>query len=172
MAFDSFLKLDGVTGESTAQGHANEIDLVSFSWGETQLGGRPAGKAIGGGGGAGKVSMQDFHFSMRTNKATPQLAGFVASGRHIATAVLTCRRPSEEEGSFQAFLVITLNDCLVSSYQIGSNGQDTGLYSPLETDDDRPLDQFSLNFARISVQYIAQSPTGGVDDTTTFDAGT
>ena len=32
-AFDAFLKLDGVRGESTAPGHQGWMDLASFSWG-------------------------------------------------------------------------------------------------------------------------------------------
>ena len=33
MAFDAFLKLTGVTGESQKVLHVGEIDLMSFSWG-------------------------------------------------------------------------------------------------------------------------------------------
>ena len=59
-AVDYFLKLDGIQGESKADKHSDEIDVLSFSWGETQSG----TFAVGGGGGSGKVSMQDFHFTM------------------------------------------------------------------------------------------------------------
>ena len=66
---DYFLKIDGVQGESVDSKHKGEIDLESFSWGETSSGGQGAG----GGGGAGKVSIQDFHFVMKLNKASPKL---------------------------------------------------------------------------------------------------
>src|SRR5436309_614292 len=65
-AVDYFLKIDGIEGESQDSKHKNEIDLESFSWGETQSGTHGAG----GGGGAGKVSMQDFHFVMRVHTST------------------------------------------------------------------------------------------------------
>ena len=34
-AFDYFLKLDGIPGESTDAKHKGEIVVESFSWGET-----------------------------------------------------------------------------------------------------------------------------------------
>ena len=39
MAVNMFLKLDGIAGESKDAKHKGEIDLVSFSWGETNTGG-------------------------------------------------------------------------------------------------------------------------------------
>ena len=59
MAIDMFLKIDGIDGESTDVKHNNEIAILSYAWGEAQT--APAG---GAGGGAGKIAMQDFHFSM------------------------------------------------------------------------------------------------------------
>ena len=35
MGVDMFLKLDGIQGESTADGHKDEIDLFSYIWGES-----------------------------------------------------------------------------------------------------------------------------------------
>ena len=68
-AIDYFLKLDGITGESADSKHKGEIEVLSFSFAESQVG--PMG--IGGGGGAGKVEMSDFSFTARTSKASPQL---------------------------------------------------------------------------------------------------
>ena len=34
-AFDYFLKLDGIPGESTDAKHKGEIDVLSWSWGES-----------------------------------------------------------------------------------------------------------------------------------------
>ena len=67
---DYFLKIEGISGESVDLKHKGEIELESFSWGETQL--APASGA-GSGAGAGKVQMQDLHFVSRINKASPRL---------------------------------------------------------------------------------------------------
>ena len=111
-AVDYFLKIDGIQGESKADKHKDEIDIQSFSWGATQSG----TFAVGGGGGAGKVSMQDFHFTMPDNKASPALFLACAQGDHIKSAILTCRKAGKEQ---QEFLKVTMSDILVSSFQTG-----------------------------------------------------
>ena len=68
-AVDYFLKIDGIQGESQDDKHKNEIHLDSWSFGESNAG----TFSVGGGGGAGKVQMQDFHFVKRVDKAGPKL---------------------------------------------------------------------------------------------------
>jgi type VI secretion system secreted protein Hcp len=153
MAVDYFLKLDGIKGESTADKHKDEIDIMSFSWGLTQA----ATAGFGGGAGAGKVQMQDFHFTSKVSKASPQLFLSCASGKHIPTATITARKAGERQ---QDFLVIKMNDILISSYQAsGSAGGDL------------PTDQFSLNFAQIEYTYTEQKADGssGADNTAGWD---
>ena len=142
-AVDYFLKIDGIQGESRDDKHKDEIDIESFSWGETQSG----TFAGGGGGGAGKVSMQDFHFTMPVNKASPALFLACAQGDHIKNAILTCRKAGKKQ---QEFMKVTMSDCLVSSFQTGGHvGGDVV-----------PMDQISLNFAKIEVEYKEQDATG------------
>ena len=109
---DFFLKIDGIDGESADGKHKGEIDLLSWSWGETQSGAH----AAGGGGGAGKVSMQDFHFTMTVNKATPKLIQACAGGDHIKSAILTCRKAG---GQQEEYLKYTFSDLLISCDQTG-----------------------------------------------------
>jgi type VI secretion system secreted protein Hcp len=140
-----FLKIDGIAGESLDAKHKGEIELESFSWGETQL-----GAATGSGGaGAGKVQMHDFHFVARMSKASPQLLLACASGQHLKSAVLTGRRTGKDQ---QEFLVIKFADLLISSYQTGG-----------VADQAFPTDQVSFNFAQISVDYRAARPDGTLD---------
>jgi type VI secretion system secreted protein Hcp len=141
-AVDLFLKIDGIQGESMDAEHANEIDLDAFSWGETNV----VSHTGGGGGGAGKVAMQDFRFTKRLDKASPVLFQACASGKHFAKAVLTARKAGEGQ---QDYLVITLSDVLVSSYQVG--GAESG---------DAGVEETSLAFSRIVFEYRAQKPDG------------
>src|SRR4029077_20362911 len=101
--------------------------------------------AVGGGGGSGKVSMQDFHFTMPVNKASPALFLACAQGDHIKNAILTCRKAGKDQ---QEFLKVTMNDMLVSSFQIGG------------TESVVPTGQISLNFAKIEVEYQELDATG------------
>src|SRR5262245_46733660 len=130
MAFDAFLKIDGVEGSSQQKGHEKEIEISSFSWGETNAG----AAGTGSGGGAGKVQMQDFHFTMATSVASPTLATKCASGEHIKEATLTCRKVGGEQFEF---LKIKLSDVLISSYALGGSASA-----------DNPIDQASLAFVK------------------------
>ncbi len=145
MAVDYFLKIDGIPGESTDKTHGKEVDLQSWSWGESNSGKHDSG----GGGGAGKVAMQDFHFTMKVNKASPKLFLACATGQHIKEALLTCRKAGKEQ---QEYLKIKFSDLLISSYQTGgSSGSEV------------PVEQISFNFAKIELSYAPQKPDGKLD---------
>jgi type VI secretion system secreted protein Hcp len=142
-AVDYFLKIEGIEGESSDSKHKGEIDLHSWSWSEHQTGAH----AAGGGGGAGKVSMADFHFTMNVNNATPKLMLACATGEHIKKATLVCRKAGKEQ---QEYLTIVMSDLLISSYQTGGSAGSSVV----------PLDQVSLNFAKIEVEYKPQNADG------------
>jgi len=135
MAFDAFLKIEGIEGESTDKVHPGEIEIQSFSWGVSNTASGPAG----GGGGAGKASFTDMNFTSALSKAAPNLMLACATGRHFPSATLTCRKSGDKGVEF---LKIKLSDILVSSYQ---NGGSAGA--------DVPEDLFSLNFTKIDFLY-------------------
>jgi type VI secretion system secreted protein Hcp len=144
-ASDFFLKIDGIEGESSDDKHKGSIDIEGWHWSESQMGGH----ANGGGGGAGKVSLQDLSFTMKVNKASPKLLLACASGEHFKKAVLTCRKAGKQG---QEYLKFTLSDLLVSAYQTGGNGQSKVI----------PVDSISLNFARIEIEYRPQNADGSL----------
>jgi type VI secretion system secreted protein Hcp len=146
---DYFLLIDGIKGESADGKHKEEIDLESWSFGMTNSG----GFSYGGGGGAGKVSMQDFHFTMKVNKSTPFLQQACCSGQHIPKAVLTVRKAG---GKQEEYLKYTFNDLLISSYQTGGSGGDIV-----------PTESISFNFTKYTVFYAVQDGKGGVKDPVT-----
>lgn len=141
MASDYLLKLEGIKGESLDAKHKDEIEIESFSWGATQ----PA--AVASGGGAGKVSFQDIQFTTRVNVASPNLMVACASGQHIKEATLTVRKAGRDQ---LEYYIVKLSDTLVSSYQSGGSEGSNAL----------PVDQFSLNFAKIEFEYKSQKPDG------------
>jgi type VI secretion system secreted protein Hcp len=148
MVVDMFLKIDGIQGESTDDRHRDEIDILSYAWGESQ----PAAAlpTASAGSAAGRVTMQDFHFVMRVNKASPKLFLACAAGAHIRNAILTVRRPGENPVEFIKW---TFTDITVASYQTASNVP-TG---------EPPTDQLSLRFSKIEVEYRAMRPDGSLD---------
>ena len=142
---DYFLKIDGVEGESGAEGHNNEIEVVAFSLANAQVG----SASSGGGAGTGKVQFEDMILTARVNKASPTLMLACASGKHFPKAVLTARKAGEGQ---QDYLTITLTDLIISGYQL----QDQGDGDPV------PLDVFSVNFATIEFVYKEQKPDGSL----------
>ena len=144
-AVDYFLKIDGIEGETSQKGHEKEIELHSFSFGETNTGSHAASS----GGGAGKVVMQDFHFTMSVCKASPKLFLACATGEHIKGAVLTCRKAGKTQ---QEFLKWKFYDLLISSYQTGGSSHG----------DIVPTDQISFNFSKVEVEYKEQKADGSL----------
>lgn len=144
MAVDMFLKLDGIKGESTDSKHKDEIDVLAWSWGMSQTG----SMHTGGGGGAGKVNVQDISFTKRMDASSPLLAARCAQGEHIKEALLTVRKAGTDQ---QEYVKLTLSDCLVSSISTGgSEGQDT------------LTENISLNFAKYKFEYWPQKSDGSL----------
>ncbi len=162
MSVDYFLKIDGIDGESSDDKHKGEIELSSFNWEEIQSG----TFSQGGGGGAGKVRMNNFEFTTRTGKASPKLMLACATGQHIPSAQLTCRKAG---GGQQEFYKITLSDVLVASYRTGSELHEAGTADDPAGDhggydEGVPVDNVGLNFAKIQVEYRPQKDDGSLDN--------
>lgn len=143
MAMDMFLKLDGVTGEAQdAQGHADEIDVLAWSWGVSQSG----TTHMGGGAGAGKLSVQDISLTKFVDRSTPTLWMFCANGKHIATGMLTLRKAGENP---LEYVTIELKDIMITSCSTGGSGGE-----------DRLTENVTLNFAEFTMTYTIQNADG------------
>lgn len=153
---DFFLKIEGIPGESMDHKHKEEIELQSWSWGAMNSG----TFASTSGGGGGKVSMQDFHFSQVIQKSTPKLVDACACGSHIPMATLICRKAGGGNVPGQEYLKIKFYDLLVSNYQTGGHPGDVV-----------PTDSISLNFSKIEFAYCPQKKDGTLDGpiTSIFD---
>jgi type VI secretion system secreted protein Hcp len=145
-ATDFFLVVDTITGESAdkTMKSKNAMDIGSFSWGLTNSG----SMAATGGGGSGRSSFQDIHFSKAVDKASPSLAQACATGQHIKKATLYVRKAGKEQ---KEYYTITLEDLLVSSFSAKAGNGDTTV-----------SDEFSLNFAKIKWEYKTQDAAGAL----------
>jgi type VI secretion system secreted protein Hcp len=140
-AVDMFIKVEGIPGESKDSTHADEIDVLSWSWGMSQ-----SGTMHTGGGGAGKVSIQDLSITKYVDKSTPKLMLACSKGEHIPEATLTVRKAGTDPVEF---LVITLTDVLVTSVSTGGSGGE-----------DRLTENVTLNFGKVDVTYTESKPDG------------
>jgi type VI secretion system secreted protein Hcp len=145
MAVDMFLKMDDVKGESRDQKHAQEIDVLAWSWGMNQS----ATMHVGGGGGSGKVHVHDLSLTKYVDKASPNLIMSCCNGKHYKTATLTIRKAGEKP---LEYIKINMKEVLVSSISTGGSGGE-----------DRLTENVTLNFAEFKVEYIPQKQDGTGD---------
>jgi type VI secretion system secreted protein Hcp len=144
MAFDAFLKIDGIKGESVDKSHKDEIVLESFSWGVANAGAGYAGSA---GRATGKASPSDFSVVKKIDKSSPDLFSACASGKHTPTMTVTVRKAG---GTPLEYLKYKFSDVMVSSYQAG--GSSAG---------DLPVETVSFNYAKVEISYVPQDAKGG-----------
>ena len=145
MAIDMFMNMgDKIKGETqdAAQSKANDIDVLSWSWGMAQSG----VTHMGGGGGAGKVNIQDLTFTKYIDSSSPALAQACCTGTHIPKCVLLCRKAG---GKQQKYLEITMEQVLVTSVSDGGSGGQ-----------DRLTESVSLNFSKVTYEYFKQDKDG------------
>lgn len=146
MAGNTFINIKGVVGESVDARHVGEIDVLAWNWGMSQSASQPG---AGGGGGAGKVAIHDLSFSKHTDKASPILMKYCATGRHVASAVLTVRKPGSQP---LEYVKMTMADVIIASVITGASGGD----GPL-------TEHVVLKFAKVTFEYVPQKADGSGD---------
>ena len=142
MAVDMFLKLDGIKGEAKDSKHKETIDVLAWSWGMSQSGTFHAG----GGGGAGKVNVQDISITKYVDKSTAALMMHLATGKHIKDGTLYVRKAGEKP---LEYIKITIDPVLVTAVSTGGSGGE-----------DRLTENVTLNFGKFKVEYQEQKPDG------------
>jgi type VI secretion system secreted protein Hcp len=147
MAVDQFIAFKGtIKGETKDDKMKADgaIDVLAWSWGLSQSG----TFHTGGGGGAGRVSMQDLSFTHYIDKASAALQMHCATGKHIDEATVTVRKAG---GKQEPYLKITMSPCIVTSVSTGGSGGE-----------DRLTENVSLNFGKVKVEYFLQDDKGAV----------
>lgn len=147
MAVDFFLKVDGANGESTQQGHKDEIKIHSFSWGASQH----TSVSGSGGSGAGKASLSDISVMKDLDKASPEMFKMLLTGKHIATATLTAQKATGDTTG-APFLTITFGEVFVTSQQISGSSE-------------IPSESVSFSYNTIKFDYSTQGEGGTLTST-------
>jgi type VI secretion system secreted protein Hcp len=142
MAVDMFLKIGDIVGESKDKTHKDEIDVLAWSWGASNSG----SFHTGGGGGAGKVNVQDLSFTKFIDLATTELFLATCNGKHFPEATLIVRKAGETP---LEYFTVVMNDVLITSYSTGGSGGE-----------DRLTENVTLNFAKVKLTYKEQAAKG------------
>ena len=134
-AFDTYLHIAGIPGESIVVGHTNDTAITSFSFGMAHEGsGKP-----------------EFSLSIAKNVSpmSPVLAFNCASGITNASATISCFKTGGTSGD-PAFYSITVTNVQITSVSVsGSTGDPT------------PSESINLQFTGIQWTYVPQNNGGG-----------
>lgn len=145
MAFDAFLKIDGIPGESSDAKHAEWIEITSFNHSMNQPASATASSA--GGATAERVNHSTFNFSHLLDKASPKLYEACCTGKHIKEITLELCRSG---GDKVKYMEVKLEQVLVSS--ISPSG---------EAGEGFPSEQVSLSYGKIKWTYTQQKRADG-----------
>jgi type VI secretion system Hcp family effector len=134
-AFDTYLHIAGIPGESLVTGHTNDTAISSFSFGMSHEG-------------SGKPQF-DLSIAKSVSAMSPTLAFNCASGITNASATISCYKlggaPTDP-----AFYSITVTNVQITSVSVsGSTGDAT------------PSESISLQFTGVQWTYVPQNGGGG-----------
>jgi type VI secretion system secreted protein Hcp len=147
MAFDAFLKISDIPGESSDDKHKDWIEVLSFSCGVSQ---RASGSAsTGGGATAERADFQDFSIVKTLDKASPKLALACAGGTHIKEVVLELCRAGGDKVKYMEY---KLSHAVISSVRPGGSAQGGEAL---------PLEEVSFNYGKIEWTYVQQKRADG-----------
>ncbi|WP_162260602.1 type VI secretion system tube protein Hcp [Terrabacter sp. Root85] len=133
------MKFDGIDGSSQSKDHKGAIDVVSWNWGvTTQTNGS------GSGGASGRPRAHEFRIVHRYDLASPHLASFAATGKHLKDATLNVAHP----GARKDFLTVTMKDLVVTEVLVSG-------------DEDDVDEEVALQPAWIRFDYAEPGPGGG-----------
>lgn len=149
MAFDAFLKIEGVDGESSDDAHDKWIEVLSYSHGVSQ----PASSASATGGRTGgRADFQDFNIVKTVDAATPELNIKCAKGEHIPKVEMELCLASGDKHTFMKY---TLEDVIVSAVMPGGSAGG-----------DKPMENVSFAYGKIKWEYTPIDQTGSPGATT------
>lgn len=146
MPFDAFLKFATIPGESTDDKHKDWVEILSFHWGASQMGG---GSQSATGSHAGqRVDISDFSVVKQLDKASPKLFLACCTGEHIADVTVELCKAG---GDKQKYMTYKFTDVLVSGVRPGGSSQGG---------DALPLEEVSFKFGKVQLEYIPIDKSG------------
>lgn len=147
MAFDCFLQIEGIKGDSTDDTHKQWIEVESFTHEMSQpAGGAPSAQGAHGG---GRADHGDFTIVKRQDSASPNLSQYCCDAKHIPNIKIELCRAM---GQKTVFMVYQFKDTIVS--RIRQFGTSDGA-------DPIPEEEIDFRYGQVTWDYTPTDPTGG-----------
>lgn len=144
MAFDGFITLKGIEGESSDTKHQGWIEISNCNMEILQTISTTASSA--GGASAERADFSNLRFTKLMDKSSPQLALACAKGTHFdKVTVEFCRAGSKKI----TFMKIELADCLISAVAMNAGS-------------DFPTETIHMDYGTIRWTYTVQRRNGGM----------
>ena len=148
MAFDGFIRIKDIDGESTDEKHEGWIEMLSFGHGLNQKISSTASSS--GGASSERASFDQFIFTKQIDIASPALALACADGTHIDEVVVELCRAGTDKVKFMEY---KLENCLISNVRVnGGNGGGEG---------ELPTENVAIAYGKITWSYAKQDRMGG-----------
>lgn len=145
MAFDAFVKIDGIDGESSDHKHQGWIEVIAYAAGLHQQPSSTASSA--GGASAERADFNCFTFTKFIDLASPQLNLACAGGQHIDEIIVELCRAGTEK---QPFMQYCLRNCMIHAIEtFGTQGEDV------------PSEDVEITYGKIEWRYIRQNRADG-----------
>lgn len=111
MAFDAFIKIEGIPGESTDNEHKDWIEVLTYGHEVKQPVSYTASSA--GGATAERVNFGVLTITKNVDLASPKLLAACCTGKHIKEVVIEVCRAGDKR---QKYLEIRMEQVLISDY--------------------------------------------------------
>ena len=141
--FDGFVRIEGISGESSDEKHAGWIEITDFDLDVSQSVSKTASSSRGAT--AERADFSEFRFSKLLDKASPKLALACAAGIHIDTIIVELCRSGGDKVRFMQY---KFNNCMINSLITSADG-------------DLPEDEVSFVYGKIEWCYTQQKRAGG-----------
>jgi type VI secretion system secreted protein Hcp len=153
MASNMYLKFEEPTveGSSTAEGHAKDIEVLSWSHGFVQP--TSPTRSSAGSGTVEQATHQNLSFTKYLDTATDSLLKYCWSGKQFKTATLSCfRSDGAKDNKPVEYLKIVMEHVVIANYSVSGGPGDV------------PVENVSLDYGIVQYNYVEQKHADGSAD--------
>jgi type VI secretion system secreted protein Hcp len=151
MAINTYIKIDSITGGSTATGHEGEIEVLSWSHGFVQP--TSPTRSTAGAGTVEQAHHQHHQFTKYLDPASTALLKACWSGKQLATATLTCyRADGATDNAPVKYLECAMTNVIVANHSVSGGAGDL------------PVENIALDYDCVTYTYVDQKHADGTAD--------